>query len=497
LNVFAGDTLVAARPVTFADGQIETNIRLTHRPAQPGLESYAFFVTPVEVTVSEPAAEAERVNVQVVDTRSEVLILDDSWRWEFRFLRRVLEDDPSFNFTAFLPRGPGFVQFAEPNRRATLTGFPQGRGDLEAFDLVVLGNVDPRRWPRGLSETLLRAATEDGKSLIVLAGPNLPLLGRAESLNALLPVEVTDESGQPLQGPVAIRPSLEGAASPFLANALTLTGQQQPLPPLDRIYPPLRKRPGATILLETAQAANSYGNLIVMAEHTVGRGRVLFVGADTLWKWQMLVEPNQQGQTPGALFWQQSLRALAPARPPSSAVALWLQPERSRYEAGRTVRVRAETDGDARTATPQLQASVKLPDGRELPLAFAADAGKAGVFQAEFVTSISGRYTVTAAIIDDGQRQAEAITAIESRPPASERPNTPVNLPALQRLASLTGGRVVSPSDPATWPAEKTTSHLTVQKTETLDLWNNFTLALVLCGLFGVDWTLRLLRGFV
>src|ERR1019366_276690 len=41
LNVFANDTLVAVRPVTFVAGQWETSLRLTHRPARPGLTSYA------------------------------------------------------------------------------------------------------------------------------------------------------------------------------------------------------------------------------------------------------------------------------------------------------------------------------------------------------------------------------------------------------------------------------------------------------------------------
>ena len=59
------------------------------------------------------------------------------------------------------------------------------------------------------------------------------------------------------------------------------------LPPLDQVYPALRKRPAASVLLEATRQANNHGNLIVMAEHTVGRGRVLEMDGSGKIRWQM------------------------------------------------------------------------------------------------------------------------------------------------------------------------------------------------------------------
>src|SRR5207253_4877051 len=124
----------------------EERVQLAHRPGETGLKRYEF---------RAGDATPFPLSVQVVDGRHEVLLLEDTWRWEFKFLRRVLEEDPSFRFTALLSRGNGaFLQFAAPDRRSQLVGFPQNRAQLLGFDTVIVGDVNPRRWPRDLAASL-------------------------------------------------------------------------------------------------------------------------------------------------------------------------------------------------------------------------------------------------------------------------------------------------------------------------------------------------------
>src|SRR6185437_6199657 len=106
---------------------------------------------------------------------------------------------------------------------------------------------------------------------------------------------------------------------------------------------------------------NAYGNLIVMAEHTVGRGRVLFIGTDTLWNWQMTGALDAQGATPYAIFWQQALRALAPARHRTGEVSLQFEPDRSRYTVGERVSLVGRYQSVTPLASPVLQATITLP----------------------------------------------------------------------------------------------------------------------------------------
>jgi hypothetical protein len=266
---------------------------------------------------------------------------------------------------------------------------------------------------------------------------------------------------------------------------------------MDQVYPPLRKKPAATVLVEASRQANSFGPLIVIAEQTVGRGRVVFVGTDTLWKWQMLGPTTEGGLTPPHLFWQQALRALAPTRPQGGPVNLFLQPERSRYEAGQRAVVRAEIDSAKALAQPTWQAAVTLPDGRTLPLSFAVDATNPNVASAEFETGKPGAYQVTASVLTQGKTVADSTTVIDVDEARGERDGTPVDVANLTRIAAATGGTVVDPGDPETWPASSVHERERVPQTKMIDFWNGYSLLLALCVLLGVDWLLRLLRGYV
>ena len=228
---------VWSHEVTFKPGVMEQRIPAAVRPTSVGVKRYEF-------RLGDAAPYA--LSVRVVDAKNEVLVLEDAWRWDFKFLRRVFEDDPSFRFTAVLSRGGNaFVQFGAPDRRASLVGFPQGRAELEGFDTIVLGDVNVKRWPRGLAPAIAELVRDEGKSLVIMAGPNLANLAELREINALLPVDVTRESATPVTGPIAVRISEDGKSSPFFRQSADDEGSltDANLPPLDQIYPPLRKRP--------------------------------------------------------------------------------------------------------------------------------------------------------------------------------------------------------------------------------------------------------------
>jgi hypothetical protein len=483
---------VWSQDVRFKPDAGELRVPVAHRPTSAGIKHYEFRVG---------EGLPHQVSVQVVDAKNEVLVLEDAWRWDFKFLRRVFEDDPSFRFTAMLSRGGNtFVQFGAPDRRVNLVGFPQGRAELEGFDTIVLGDVNVKRWPRGLAPAIAEMVREEGRSLIVMAGPNLAQLAELREINALLPVDLTRESGIPVPGPVEVRVSEDGKSSPFFRESAEDEAAlaDAKLPPLDQIYPPLRKRPGATVLLEAArQANNSYGNLIVMAEHTVGRGRVLYIGTDTLWKWQTLGPENKAGVTPYRIFWQQALRALTPERPAAAGAQLWLQSMPTRSEVGRAITLQAEIQSDRPIAQPTVQATAIFPDDRRLPLTFAVDPADPAVLKAEFEPTRAGPHRIVASLVSGGRTEAETTSVIDVDPARGEDSDAGVDRANLERIATATGGRVVDPADPQTWPKPADGPRAVVDEAKTVDLWNNYTLMLLLCGMLAIDWILRLMRGYV
>jgi hypothetical protein len=491
LEILEDGKKIQEHPLILKAGRTEQAFILAHRPASTGLKRYDF---QLHAAGGQPASPRKALHVQVVDGKYEILILEDIWRWEYKFLHRLLEDDPGFRFTALLSRGSGsFVQFGSPDRRVNLVDFPQGRAELEGFDIFFLGDVSPSRWAPGLPAALAQLVAEEGKSLVVIAGPGLARLADVPELHALLPVDLTSESGQPVGGPVEVRLRADAGPSPFFFQLRSQEAAR--LPSLDQIYPVLRKRPAATVLVEAAKHRNAYGNLIILAEHTVGRGRVLFVATDTLWKWHTLAV--RDGPSPYSIFWQQAFRALTPGRTRQGSANLWLTASRSQGEVGRPLDLEAEVQADRPLPQARLQAIAELPVGRRLPLDFAPDPANPRRFRAEMAPGVPGLHKITASLVAEGRTVAEGATAFQVESPRGEQSDDGVDHITLDRIAAATGGRVIDPARPETWPAADGQPEAAVPQSRTLDLWGSFTLLLVLCALLGTDWLVRLFKGLV
>lgn len=500
VDLLENGDVVAQQQVTFDEGQGERNVRLAHRPMTAGPARYSVQVRPAEDANAIGKVPAYDTTVDVLTRNNKVLVLEDSWRWEFKYLRRVLEADPSFTFTAFISRGPGvYMQFTEPDNMVKLAGFPRGKSELEWFDVIVLGDVRTQDWSSGLAMAIRQAVVEDGKSLVVVAGPGIGRIANDPILNTLLPVELTPATAQPRQGPVKLTITPEGLASSlfFTPRVADKPDRWTDLPEVDQIYVPLRKRPAATILVETPDHQSDFGNAIVMAEHTVGKGRVLFVGTDTMWKWQSMGVADDDEHTPHSVFWQQTLRALAPTRSTEGNVNVWVRTDRTRYTEGEPVVLTVEIKAKDLNERPDIKATVGMPDGKELPIVLTRDATRDDIYHATFEASKAGHYTVSGMVQVAGRTIADRRTAIDVDDAAIETARVASDLTTIRRFASGTGGQVIDLDDATTWPTHNQDDSATVLQARTFDPWASFYLLFALVFVLAADWLLRLLRGFV
>ena len=81
-------------------------------------------------------------------------------------------------------------------------------------------------------------------------------------------------------------------------------------------------------------------------------------------------------------------------------------------------------------------------------------------------------------------------------PPPGEMDSTGINRAALARIAAETNGHYLNPADPSTWPTAAEAQRASVRKPYRLDLWGNLTLLIALGLLLGIDWFIRLMRGY-
>ena len=114
---------------------------------------------------------------------------------------------------------------------------------------------------------------------------------------------------------------------------------------------------------------------------------------------------------------------------------------------------------------------------------------------AEFETTSAGPYRISASVVSEGRPVAEGAAVLDVEDLRPESDGAPVDRANLARIAASTGGKVLDPADPQTWPVSA--GKVAVSERVTLDLWNRSVLLILLTLVAGADWLLRLLRGYV
>ena len=143
--------------------------------------------------------EASRENnetsqpLKVVDDKIKVLYVEQTPRWEFKYLMALLSRDRRVDFKAVLLEADPSVT-AEP-KSPFLRQFPTDQEALTKFDLIILGDVDPRTFTESQLENLQRWVKEGGGGLLSIAGKQFnPGAYVNTKIAELLPVEFTERS---------------------------------------------------------------------------------------------------------------------------------------------------------------------------------------------------------------------------------------------------------------------------------------------------------------
>ena len=109
-----------------------------------------------------------RAGLRVVDRRLKVLLLDQAPRWEFKYLEAMLLRERRVDLSCFLFEGDREV--ARIPGSPYLEQFPARAEDLFDFDLILLGDIDPRLLTEDRLSLLGDYVATAGGALTVIAG---------------------------------------------------------------------------------------------------------------------------------------------------------------------------------------------------------------------------------------------------------------------------------------------------------------------------------------
>ncbi|RCS41084.1 hypothetical protein DTL42_21120 [Bremerella cremea] len=491
--------------LTLSEQQVTRELRLQFRPEEVGE-----FEFQVQARGSTPETDDDQNivprKVKVLDATIKVLYVQAYPRFQFRFLKMLLERqlkrspasgqaEKAFALTTILQDAD--QAYADQDETAEVA-FPATRQELFEYDVVIIGDVNSAFLSREQLQHLQDFVEVKGGGLMFVGGQFfLPWDYRSTPLEALFPFSLDDvRQGDPDQAYVdPVRVSLTELG----LNTLPL--QVTPLPAetisawrgMSQVYwnvPIERLKPGAQSLANADQPDGSQQPLLT--QQFIGRGKVLFLGTDDLWRWDYHDE-----------FWMQSIRYLARSSLLDSDGAVELTVDRSTYRTGEsaTARVRFLDESQAPPEDDGVQLTLEKPDGRTRTITMSRIAGNRDLFEATIPGLTTGEHRlwiVQPLLRGNSGETKPPSTEFTVEPVAGEMTRLDMDLPQLKQTATMTRGQYFSflEADSLLDVLPKG-RQVRIQTLPPEPLWNSWKLALLFVTLLIGEWVVRKRMGLV
>jgi hypothetical protein len=319
------------------DGSTKTvKVRLMDQPKEPGEKFYE-----LEAATQEGEVDVENNRLEkpvfVHEARQiKVLYVEGYRRYEYQYLKTLLEREnskikgnKSIDLKVLLLEAD--PDFPEQDRTA-IAEFPT-KAELNRFDVVILGDVDPQfrgdpKMPEHMKD-LADFVRERGGGLLMIAGERYaPAAYKGSPLEAVLPIDVTAERAEG-EGEAALTDSFKPELTP-MGRAHPMFRFDPDERANDEIWNRLRgmywyadgyqvKRAAEVLAVHPkvrrggkwpeGKERSGLDNHPLVVQQFVGAGRAMFFGFDETWRWNWREDQQRFNQ-----FWVQAVRYLARSR---------------------------------------------------------------------------------------------------------------------------------------------------------------------------------------
>ncbi len=367
-------------------GNKTAKVQLQYQPTEPGEKVYE-----IETPVQEDEVEKDNnklvKQISVRESRLiKVLYIEGYRRYEYHYLKTLLDRESARIKgnktvelkTLLLDADPEFVR----NERTALAEFPT-RKELDGYDVVILGDVDPRA-PKmeGHLKDLAGFVQDRGGGLLVIAGEKyMPRAYKDSPLKDILPIQVVGDRANDPDVPMVDGYRLEMTPAGRIHAMFKLsTDEKENVEIWGRLreqywycegYIPKR---AATVLAvhprvrradrkveKEEEKGTGADDHPLAVQQFVGSGRCLFFGFCESWRWGF-----REDQYHYNTFWLQAVRYLS--RSGLNRFDLKLD-RQQHYRRGEPIKVLVRFPDDS--PPPDPKAEIKVAWERKLP-------GKAG-----------------------------------------------------------------------------------------------------------------------
>ncbi|MEZ6046069.1 MAG: hypothetical protein R3C11_10910 [Planctomycetaceae bacterium] len=472
-----------------------------------GRHEFKLYVEPIEEEAREDNNQTT-VTVDVVDDNLHILLADQIWRWEYRYLVNLFDRDEKITFDHLV---------FEPKLTATgplslTSSLPQTVEEWSRYRVVILGDIAPEKFSPQSQEALYEYVTRRGGNLILIAGTDaMPQGYIGGPIGEILPVEtspfpVSSRTGYTLQ----LTPAGESMSALQLAGEADSSNQQlweekTRIMPLFYLSPFSIPKPtshnlvrvvsqsGSSLLKQSAETPS------FLCWHLVGKGSVTYISSPSTYHLRA-----RKGDFYHHRFWGQLLRSVVARDISSGSQFVKIKTDKENYQATEPVEVEVNlSNGQQEPVTRGTVNAIIEKQGQTVTeVELRPDAQIPGRFHGQFSPQEPGDYRVVArGDVVQQLLSAEGFTGQPDVPIRIDQPvtgelvDTRCDLTTLEQVAALTGGFVIPPTSMSEVPHLIDLEPLVTEEIQRQATWPSWSILGLLCGCLIMEWILRKRAG--
>ena len=495
------DRIVASKSVTVQPGGAIAPVTFERSQSRVGR-----FVYTVEVPVLENESVADdnsrQTTVNVINSRTRVLIVSGGPSWDYRFLSRLLERDKTIDVSCWLQSAD---LSAVRDGNTIIDHLPATAEELFEYDVVVLLDPDGEEFDEEWCKLVDTFVTDYGGGLLYgAARARTPMLMRDKRLKPLLdllPVVfdpeadiVLNDVGHYQVSPASLEIPSQAMGHPIVQLAGDPVETRRVWERVRDVYwhfPVLRAKPVATVLMRHGhpRMRNPHGAHVLGAVQYVGAGRTGFLGIDSTWRWR------RYGIELFDRFWIQFVRYLAEGKLLGGTKRGMLLTESEEFAVGEAVTVSARLLDRQYRPLNRDQVLVQYEvDGERGDLILGVRADRPGWFEGRFVPDRTGSYRLSMKMPDPTTNDpVEVVREIRVT-----RPNLEILRPQMDRAKLMVladqshGGQYFEIDEAVNIPGLIPDLHEEIAiRSRPTTLWDNWIVLTFLLSLLCLEWGVR------
>ncbi len=432
--------------------------------------------------------------VNVTQKKMRILYIEGEPRWEYKFIRRALEDEQSIDLTSVVRTTQNKTYQQGGVDGELVDGFPPKIEGLFAFDGLIIGSIEANYFSPAQQQMIRDFADRRGGGVMFLAGRfSLTEGGYANTPMAeMMPVHLLAEKtfSRNFADPQLTEAGRESPIARIAEGRAASVERWKKMPQIANYAVVGTPKPGAVVLMNVQEPGHHPSPLLVIQNY--GHGRTAVFATAGTWRWKMLQDHTDKTH---AIFWQQLLRWLVNETPGQVSAATPRQVLSDDTKVPLRAVVRDKTYQTVAGAT--VTATFTRPDGAADTLELKPDPLEPGTYTGEYNAEKAGAYVAEIAAREDKTEIGRDTLTFRREDGVAENFGSAQNKELLEKLASDTNGNYYTPSKSGRLPSEIAVSEAGITAHDNLDIWDMPILFLLVILIRGGEWLLRRKWGVV